>query len=106
MKESTEFGFNDLHSFKDYVTFVQMCAPSNFTERIAYPGQYWTLDLTFDGLRLGLDMAVEEKGAKPVFEQCRKLVEQAYQHYKAGEEDEGWYALEEVRKLLRKVRTQ
>ena len=49
-------------------------------------------------------MAVEEKGPKPVFEQCRQLVEQAYQHYKA--EDEGWYALEEVRKLLRKIRTQ
>ena len=106
MKEMTEFGFNDLHGFKDYVTFVQMCAPSNFTERIAYPGQYWTLDLTFDGLRLGLDMAVEEKGSKPVFEQCRKLVEQTYHHYKVGEEDEGWYALEEVRKLLRKFRTQ
>ena len=51
-------------------------------------------------------MAVEEKGPKPVFDQCRQLVEQAYQHYKAGEKDAGWYALEEVRKLLRKVRTQ
>ena len=51
-------------------------------------------------------MAVEEKGPKPVFEQCRQLVEQAYHHYKVREEDEGWYALEEVRKLLRKVRTQ
>ena len=49
---------------------------------------------------------IEEKGSKPVFEQCRQLIEQAYQHYKAREEDEGWYALEEVRKLLRKVRTQ
>jgi len=51
-------------------------------------------------------MAVEEKGPKPVFEQCRQLLEQAYQHYKAGERREGWYLLEEVRKLLRKVRTQ
>ena len=51
-------------------------------------------------------MAVEEKGPKPVFDQCRQWVEQAYQHYKAGEKDAGWYALEDVRKLLRKVRTQ
>ena len=41
-------------------------------------------------------MAVEEKGPKPVFEQCRQLIEQAYQHYKVGEEDEGWLKPSEI----------
>ena len=100
------FPFDDLHGFKDYITFVQMCAPDNFPKDFTISGENWTLDLSFEGLRFGLDIAIEEKGPKPVFDQCRQLVEQAYHHYKVGEEDEGWYALEEVRKLLRKVRTQ
>lgn len=96
----TEFGFNDLHSFKDMIIFVQMCAPNDFPERMAYPGQYWTLDSTFDGLYLGLDMAVEE-GPKLVFDQCWQLVEQAYQCYRAGDRCGGWFTLEKVHKLLR-----
>ena len=101
------WSFDDLHGFKDFVVFVQLCAPDNFPVYENKPiERQWTLDKAFHDLRIGLDMAVEEKGPKPVFEQCRQLVEQAYQHYKAGEEDKGWYALEEVRKLLRKIRTQ
>ena len=101
------WAFNDLHGYKDFVVFVKLCAPDNFPVYEDEPPDYrWTLEKAFHDLRIGLDMAAEEKGPKPVFDQCRKLVEQAYQHYKTGEEDAGWYALEEVRKLLRKVRTQ
>lgn len=28
------FPFDDLHGFKDYITFVQMCAPDNFPKEL------------------------------------------------------------------------
>lgn len=102
-----EFPFNDLHSFKDYVVFVQMCLPDEFPAREGVgPDEQWTLGLAFEGLRHGLSLAIEEKGERPVFEQCRKLVEEAYKHYLEGKEREGFFALEEVQKLLRKVPSQ
>jgi hypothetical protein len=56
-----EFPFSDLHSFKDYVGFVKLCAPDKFAPREGVsPADQWTLDLAFAGLRLGLRMAIEE----------------------------------------------
>ena len=102
-----KFHFTDLHGFKDYVVFVKLCAPDEFPARDGYgPDEQWTLDLAFEGLREGLKMAIEEKGDKPVFAKCRELVGKAYEHYREGKHNEGYFALEEVRKLLRKVPTQ
>ena len=57
----TNFPFNDLHSFKDFVVFVQMRAPNNFPLREGVPSEdQWTLDLAFRGLRDGLALAVAE----------------------------------------------
>jgi hypothetical protein len=39
--------------------------------------EQWSLPLAFEGLRLGLDMAVTEKGPLPVFADCRRLFEEA-----------------------------
>ncbi len=102
-----EFPFSDLHSFKDYVVWVKLCSPDQFPvrERRA-PEEQWTLDLAFEGLRYGLSCAVQEKGERPVFEKCRQLVEQAHRHYREGNMREGFFTLEEVCKLLRKVPTQ
>jgi hypothetical protein len=47
------FPFSDLHSFKDYVGFVKLCAPDSFLVREGVgPSDQWTLELAFEGLRL------------------------------------------------------
>jgi hypothetical protein len=99
-----KFPINDLHSFKDYVGFVKLCAPDQFPRRegVSEPEQ-WSLDLAFDGLRFGLKLAVEEKGERPVFADCRLMVEAAYAEYRSGQMKEGFLKLAEVQKLLKKV---
>ena len=102
-----KFGFSDLHSFKDYVVFVRMCAPDQFPTREGLPAEdQWTLDLAFRGLREGLALVINEKGEKPVFRDCGRLVEEAYEQYRAGNKREGFFKLEEVNKLLKKVPSQ
>ncbi|HWB59432.1 MAG TPA: hypothetical protein VG733_08070 [Chthoniobacteraceae bacterium] len=99
-----QFPFTDLHSFKDYVGFVKLCSPDEFPFRDgASPEEQWTLDLAFKGLRFGLALSVKEKGERPAFEECRRLVEDAYKHYRDGDKRQGFFALEEVCKLLRKI---
>src|SRR5258708_1057981 len=101
------FGFSDLHSFKDYVGFVKLCAPNEFPQDDGVePEEEGTVDLGFEGMRLGLRMAAEEKGRLPVFDYCGELVEEAYAHYREGRMREGFFKLEEVQKLLKKVRSQ
>jgi hypothetical protein len=102
-----KFPFTDLHSFKDYVIYVQTYLPDRFRPREgAGPEDQWSLELAFRGLREGLNLAVREKGPKPVFEECEKLVSAAYDEYRAGHVREGFFKLEEVNKLLRKVPSQ
>lgn len=98
------FPFSDLHSFKDYVGFVKICAPDRFRPREGVgPADQWTLDLAFEGLRLGLRMAVEEKGEREEFVQGRALVEEAYAAYRDGRVRDGFFKLEELQKILKKV---
>ncbi len=98
------FGFSDLHSFKDYVVFAQTCAPDRFPPREGVgPEEQWTLDLAFEGLRLGLRMAVEEIGEQPTFAICRQLVAEAYTHYREGRMRDGFFKLEEMQTLLKKI---
>ena len=100
----TKFPFTDLHSFKDYVGFVQLCLPDKFPRREgAAASAQWTLELAFAGLRLGLDMAVREKGDRMEFTESRRLVEEAYDAYKTGDVRAGFAKLELVQKILRKV---
>jgi hypothetical protein len=99
-----KFGFSDLHSFKDYVGFVQLCLPDRFPHRdgVAADDQ-WSLDLAFVGLRLGLNMAVQEKGEQEEFSEARRLIEEACDAYKSGDVRSGFMKLEQVQKLLSKV---
>ena len=102
----TKFPFNDLHSFKDFVVFVRMCAPERFPPREGVPAEdQWTLDLAFQGLRAGLSVAIAEKGPRAEFDEFSKLVDGAYIHYKAGQVKEGFMALEQANKTLKRVRT-
>ena len=98
------FPFSDLHSFKDYVGFVQIGASTKFPVREGVgPADQWTLDLAFEGLRLGLTMAAEEKGERAEFTRGRALVEEAYAAYRGGNVRDGFFKLEELQKLLKKV---
>lgn len=98
------FGFSDLHSFKDYVGWVKICAPDEFpVEEWAGPGDQMTLDLAFEGLRLGLKMAAEEKGERAEFAQSRTLVEEAYAAYCNDDMRGGFFKLEKLQTFLKKV---
>jgi hypothetical protein len=102
-----KFPFNDLHSFKDFVVFVRMCAPDRFpTREGVLPEDQWTLDLAFQGLRTGLSQAVAEKGPRAEFDEFSKLVEDSYLQYKEGRVKEGFTLLEQANKTLKRVRTQ
>jgi hypothetical protein len=104
---TAKFAFTDLHSFKDYVGFVQLCLPNKFPRREgAAANAQWTLDLAFDGLRLGLNMAVQEKGERMEFVESRRLVQEAYDAYKVGDIRAGFTKLELVQKILRNVPSQ
>jgi hypothetical protein len=101
-----QFPFNDLHSFKDYVGFVRLCAPDLFPAREGVgPDEQWSLDLAFDGLRQGMDLAEKEQGQRPNLRLCRSLIDQALDHYRAGDLREGAQALAEVKQLLSHIET-
>jgi hypothetical protein len=102
-----KFPFTDLHSFKDYVGFVKLCAPNHFPKRDGVvPEEQWTLDLAFEGLRLGLTMATEEKGQLSVFVQCGQLIDEARTDYAQGRLREASIKLQDVQKLLKKIPSQ
>ena len=77
MAAVAKFRFSDLQSSKDYVVYVQTYLPDRFPQRRAVgPEDQWTPDLAFEGLRLGLNMAVEEKYERVEFAVSRRLVEE------------------------------
>jgi hypothetical protein len=101
------FGFHDLHSFKDYVSFVRLCAPIDFPiEDYLGPDDQWTLERAFEGLRHGLVIASAEKGVLPVFATCSILVNEAYQAYRNGNVRDGYRKLQEMETMLRKLPVQ
>jgi hypothetical protein len=102
---AAQFPFSDLHAFKDFVGFVKLCAPSDFPKREgAGPEDQWTVDLAFEGLRLGLRMAAQEKGPQPALAEGHALVDEAYAAYRDGRMRDGFFKLEELQKVLRRVR--
>ena len=101
------FPFGDLHSYKDFVGFVRMCAPDNFPVREGLPpDDQWSLALAFRGLREGLALAILEKGERSEFSACSKLIDDAFEHYQAGRKRDGFFALDEAQRVLRRIRTQ
>lgn len=98
------FGFNDLHSFKDYVVYVLSCAPDLFPpEDWLAPEDQMNLERAFAGLRYGLELTAQEKGESEVLKQCRAIVEQAFVMYVAGDDLAGQHKLEEIEKLLKTI---
>jgi len=93
------FPFSDLHSFKDYVIYVQTYRSDRFPPRTAVgPEDQWSLELAFEGLGVGLDVAVREEGECLVFSECRKLIGEAHEYYRAGNLRGGFSKLEELSK--------
>ncbi|HEY2787767.1 MAG TPA: hypothetical protein VGJ05_22610 [Fimbriiglobus sp.] len=68
--------------------------------------EQWTLDLAFDGLRYGLDLTAKEKGELPFLATCREMVEEAYGHYRGGRMREGFFKLQEMENILKKIPSQ
>jgi hypothetical protein len=98
------FGFTDLHGFKDFLVEVIAGAPDDFMEMDwLAPEHQMNLERAFVGLRYGLNLTAQEKGASNVVAQCSALVEQAYAAYRAGKDMEGQRQLEEVEQLLNKI---
>ena len=101
------FPFSDFRTFKHYVTFVKNCAPADYPPREGVGrDDQWTLDLAFEGLRLGLRMAAEQKGEQPALAEARTLVEAAYAFYRQGRNNDGFAKLDALRQLLKTVRSQ
>lgn len=97
---AARFPFSDLHSFKDYVGFVKICAPDRFPQREGVGlADQWTLDLAFEGLRLGLEMATEEKGEREEFAKGRALVEDAYAACRDGRMRDGFLSWRSCRRF-------
>lgn len=102
----TTFPFDDLHGFKDFVVFVRMCAPDNFPDRDgALASEPWTLELAFQGLRKGIADAISEKGERDEFSESSELIEEAYRCYDSGDKPGGFRALDDVRRILRRIKT-
>jgi hypothetical protein len=100
----SQFPFSDLHSFKDYIVFVQTYLPDRFHPREGVgPEEQWTLELAFEGLRHGMKISTEEKGERPEFATCWALIEEAYTAYREGRMRDGFFKLEAMQKLLKKV---
>lgn len=102
-----KFPFNDLHSFKDYVGFVKLCAPDLFPPREGVGQEdQWTMELAFLGLREGLALKTNREADQAVFDECKVLVDEAYSAYAAGHPREGYLKLDEVSKRLKSIPTQ
>lgn len=98
-----KFPFNDLHSFKDYVGFVRMCAPEDFPEREGCDeGDQWSLHLAFRGLRDGLYYISTNQ---PLFDECSSLIEKSYQSYLSGDSNAGFTFLDEMYRKIKRIRS-
>lgn len=101
-----KYPFSDLHSFKDYVVFVQLCMPDDFPEREGVAADMqWSPELAFEGLRTGLDLGRMESSKNAIFDACRLLVDEAEQSYAKGDDAGGFHKLEEVVERLSTIST-
>jgi len=97
-----QYPFNDASSFGDFVVFAQTYLPDRFRPREgAGPDQQWNLERAFDGLRHGLAIVAQERGARFNLQRARSTLEEAYGHYAAKRERDGFEALEKLRGQLR-----
>jgi len=103
-QREASFPFSDLHSFKDYVGFVKICAPDLFPDREGVSASdQWSLDLAFEGLNLGLELAAHEGAKVSALAECRELFTTAYTQYVSGNKKDGFEAMAAAQRILRKL---
>jgi hypothetical protein len=96
--------FHDLHSFKDFVGMVVVCAPDQFIPEDWRPAdEQLNLNSAFVALRYGLQLTTREKGKSALLDRCRQLVEESFAAYKAGRDREGQRILEEMESLINQL---
>jgi hypothetical protein len=95
------FGFRNLNGFKDFLGYVQLCAPDLFpADDWRGPDEQMTLDRAFAGIRYGLGL-VEKLGCNMVvLSRCQVLVKESYADYRAGKNRAGLQKLETIDELL------
>jgi hypothetical protein len=99
-----QFPFSDLQSFKDYIVFVQTYLPDRFRPREGVgPADQWTLSLAFEGLRRGIAVADAEGVSADVLRQCRGELDAALESYVAGNSRDGFFALERLSTILKRI---
>jgi hypothetical protein len=98
--------FTDLHSFKDFVVFVQLCAPDNFPPREGVPhSEQWTLALAQEALEHGLRIAASEGVNESVLSECKGHFDKAFGYYRAANLHDGFKSMESALRILLRVPT-
>lgn len=100
-----KFPFTDFHGYKDYVTFVRMCAPDNFPLRDGLSSSdQWTLQLAFEGLHQGLTLAREVGVSDAIIAQCQQHFESAYVLYVGGDRKAGFKAIQAAQLIISRAK--
>jgi hypothetical protein len=98
------YGVTDLHSYKDYVVFVMAYAPDLFPHEDWLPDdKQLNLDRAFDGLRAGLQLIDRETKDATLVGRCTRLIEEAHELYRSGNDFPGQQKLEQLEALLKRV---
>jgi hypothetical protein len=85
---------NDLGEVIEFVAYVVLSAPADFP-----PEDNMNLERAFQEFRHGFDCAASEL-AEDTLSLARKMLEEAYEHYKADRVNEGAWKLQEMQQLL------
>ena len=80
----------------DFIAHVYVRAPNRFRQHIGP----MNLQIAFDELRYGLDCSESEIGDAAIFEKAKRLVDEAFVKYGAGERIEGAHLLQDLEDLL------
>ncbi|GLR00031.1 hypothetical protein GCM10007863_44500 [Dyella mobilis] len=96
------FPFTDLHSFKDYVGFVKLCSPDLYPLREGVQSEdQWSLDLAFQGLRIGIDLYIPRGRDGAKLAKCVSLAQAAYDDYLAGRPRDGFATMADLQRLVK-----
>lgn len=100
------FAFTDLHSFKDYVGFVMLCAPDGFPSQDLVPSTApWTLEMAFDGLRIGIMYYVAPRCTAEALEGMTVDISEALQRYQSGDTKGGFAVMRLLDQKISRLRS-
>ena len=107
MSEGRPFHFQDVHSFKDFLGMVIVCAPDNFvTCDWLSAAEQTDLKRAFEGLSYGLNLVEREFGTSDGLNRARVLVSESLEAYRSGSEIAGQQKLEVLEQWLSSYETE